>query len=220
VIGKNVDISSEMVTRYLEKVKISEADLGGQISNALPQARYFVIHDTSFMLPAGVRSFPSSINDSSWNWNRRDTFKRAKDAHVFISRVGTSNTAHDFSVPYSATKYTMHQTSALKLKFCHVELIQPRLDNHGSDWQAPNPGFPGVQLERLALVYIAASVRHGAWLIPAYHHNVDMGLPAHDDPQNFDFQGWTDKIEEIVKDILGVIRPGDFPTSPDNKNLT
>jgi hypothetical protein len=216
IIGQEVKIAQGLITKYLRRANIREVDLGGLLTTKLLAARYLVIHDTSSALQATVRSFPRGINDSSWEKNRETSLRQRNNAHVFISRVGTSHTARDFSVPYSATKYTMHQTNALKLKFCHVELIQPRLVDHGSDWKAPEPGFPAAQLERLALVYIAASVRHGAWLIPVYHHNVDMGFPAHDDPQNFDLAEWADTLASVLAKIEGILPRGDFPTRLDS----
>ena len=61
-------------------------------------------------------------------------------------------------------------------------------------------GFSEKQMDRLALVYIAASVRRGSWLIPAFHATVDAGIPnAHDDPQNFDLQLWTKRLCILVK---------------------
>jgi hypothetical protein len=218
-VATGVKISLTQLQKYLVESDVPDADLGGQIGTALPNARYLVIHDTSYKLGKWLHSFPADINTSGWTHNKRSTFKNAKDAHVFISRLGESNTAHDFVQPFSATKYTnlgnTPQARALKSKFCHVELIQPRLGNLGvekSDWIAPSPGFTGAQLDRLALVYTAASFRHGEWLIPAYHHNVDIGFAAHDDPQNFDLKDWDNRINEIVKDIVRVVRPGDFPT--------
>ena len=211
LVGRKVTLAGPQIAAYLQKAKVSDRDLGGPLASTLPKVRYFVIHDTSSMLGAGVSSFPSDINTLGWAKNSRQSLQAYRDAHVFISRVGTSFTAHDFSIAYSATKFTMHQSPSLKEKFCHVELIQPRLNHNGSDWQAPSPGFPDIQLERLALVYVIASARHDEWLIPAYHHNVDMGLPAHDDPQNFDLSEWAQALEGLINDILGVPRVGDFP---------
>ena len=222
-VGSKIAISHPQLTKYLSESGVRDGDLGGPIRSVLPSARYFVIHDTSTKPDNWIqrRTFPDDINTSHWTHNQRSNLNTKLDAHVFISRIGESNTAHDFSVPYSATKYTggdhTRQPAALKLKFCHVELIQPRLGDPGiakSDWIAPTPGFPGVQLDRLALVYIVASFRHGEWLIPAYHHNVDMGFAAHDDPQNFNLPDWDERIAEIVKDIIGVRRPGDFSNRP------
>jgi hypothetical protein len=216
IVGRGVKISNEQLAKYLRNAKILEADLGGPLRTTLPRARYLVIHDTSSGLARTFQAFPDKVNESSWDRNQLSNVRQRTNAHVFITRVGTSYTAHDFSVPYSATKYTNHQTAALKIKFCHVELIQPRLiDSHGSDWKAPNPGFPGTQLERLALVYIAASIRHGGWLIPAYHHNIDMGLPAHDDPQNFDLAEWAAQLEALQKKIFGIPQGGSFPVTTD-----
>jgi hypothetical protein len=225
-IGTAVKITQPQITKFLRDSGVLQADLGGPLASALPGARYFAIHDTSTKPDNWInrRSFPDDINSSGWTHNQRSNLNQKSDAHVFISRLGESNTAHDFSVPWSATKYTggdhTRQPPQLKRKFCHVEMIQPRLGIPGnlkSDWIAPTPGFPTVQLARLALVYIAASIRHGEWLIPAYHHNIDMGFDAHDDPQNFDLLLWDSLIAETVKDIVPVRRPGDFPTEPTDR---
>ena len=61
---------------------------------------------------------------------------------------------------------------ALKGLFLHVELIQPRrAAGHGrrNDAQSPTPAFTTAQYDRLALLYVIASVRASRWLIPAYH---------------------------------------------------
>ena len=225
-IGTAVNITQAQLLKYLGESNIRDADLGGSIATDLPAARYFVIHDTSTKPKDWLwrTTFPDGINSPGWAHNKRRNLIDKKDAHVFISRIGDSNTAHDFLQPWSATKYTggdgTHQPPALKRKFCHVELIQPRLGKpgvKGSDWISPSPGFPGVQLNRLALVYIAASIRHGEWLVPAYHHNIDLGFKAHDDPQNFDLIDWDARVNETVSDILRGVRPGDFPSAPTNR---
>lgn len=60
-------------------------------------------------------------------------------------------------------------------------------------------GFPQKQLERPALIYIVASVRSRRWFLPAYHLAVDTPIrDAHDDPQNFDLEGWLEIVETIV----------------------
>ncbi len=227
LIGQDVTIPAALFAKYLKKAGIRDADIGGPIHTSLPRARYLVIHDTSSPLddkdkvPFSRRHkvFPANINDPSWPRNQIHNGQRQNDAHVFVTRIGTSYTAHDFSQPYSATKYTRPATQALKNKFCHVELIQPRLvDVHDSDWQSPNPGYPDAQIERLAVVYIAASLRHGAWLIPAYHHNVDkdFGNSAHDDPQNFNLTEWSDKLGAVLKTIHGSLPAGSFPVPDEN----
>ena len=127
-------------------------------------------------------------------------------AHVFINRSGEVLFAHDFEVPWRATKFEMatNFASALKGLFVHVELIQPRRSepSHGwlNDFQAPTPGFSTAQYERLALVYIVASVRAGRWLIPAFHAVIDEGIyDKHDDPQNFEFATFDENLEKLLE---------------------
>jgi len=73
----------------------------------------------------------------------------------------------------------------------------------GIDATAPTPGFTAAQLDRLALTYVAASVRRGQWMIPAFHAAIDVGLPnAHDDPQNFDLKLWAQHLRLLLDAIL------------------
>ena len=91
--------------------------------------------------------------------------------------------------------------------FVHTELIQPRHrdpDKGGpkNDALAPEPGFTVAQYDRLALLYVSASVQHGTWLIPGYHCAIDAGIPdGHDDPQHFDLAFWAGRLEELLKAI-------------------
>jgi hypothetical protein len=222
-LGTAVEITLLQFRKYLNSAGISETELGGPLDSDLPKARYLVIHDTSYKMSNLIQSFPSSINTIAYVHNQIRVLKTKKHAHVFISRVGGSSTGHDFSEPFSATKYTnvgnSEPSKELKAKFCHVEMIQPRVGEHGSDWKAPEPGFPFEQLDRLALVYIAASFRHGEWLVPAYHHNVDMGFDAHDDPQNFDLEEWSKRIGDTVDLIVRGPGLGDPTNKRDFKNI-
>lgn len=60
-----------------------------------------------------------------------------------------------------------------------------------NDRIAQTPGLSDAQMQKLALTYIAASVRAKMWLIPAYHATVDDGISnGHDDPQHFDPVRW------------------------------
>ena len=97
------------------------------------------------------------------------------------------------------------QESAKGLQL-HVELVQPRRSDPdgkiGNDAIAPEPGFTESQLDRLALLYLAASVRRGEWLVPAFHADLDAGIPdAHDDPQNFDLKLWGKRLAVLLKDV-------------------
>lgn len=221
LIGKKVRIDKSALKQYLADHHIDEADIGGSISAPLsrannndsqaPFARYLIIHDTS--TPNLLdKPFPAQMNEATWNHNnlsRWDQGSKAK-AHVFINRVGKSLTAVNFSTPWRATKFELQH---LKLKgkglFLHVELVQTRRsDPEGrpnNDAIAPEPGFTDAQLERLALVYLAASVRRGDWLIPAFHAVLDAGLSdAHDDPQHFDLEQWANHLGRLLQAIQAI----------------
>ena len=86
--------------------------------------------------------------------------------------------------------------------FLHVELVQPRRSvpggGKGNDGLAPDPGFTPAQYDRLALLYFAASVRKGTWLIPAFHAVLDTGFAnGHDDPQNFSLADWSASLSRL-----------------------
>jgi hypothetical protein len=171
-----------------------------------PFVQYFVMHDTSS--PNFTRrDFPPDIDHDLGinNLARYVCSNKIERAHVFINRNGEVLFAHDFGVPWRATKFEMATNfdSALKGLFVHVELIQPRRSEprHGwlNDFQAPTPGFSAAQYERLALVYIVASVRAGRWLIPAFHAVIDEGIyDKHDDPQNFEFAVFDENLEKLL----------------------
>jgi hypothetical protein len=66
-------------------------------------------------------------------------------------------------------------------------------------------------LNRLALLYIIASVRKGDWLVPVFHSVLDSGIvvidskgrkrTAHDDPQNFDLISWCNELRAVIAQI-------------------
>jgi hypothetical protein len=221
LIGKPLSVERDKLKLYLTERNISEADIGGLLSDpvspastidpAAPLARYFVIHDVS--TPNYLdKPFPPDINEATWTLN--DLSRRwvnRKVTHVYINRLGESVTAVDFKTqlpdPNHGTKFARdHLRNRGKGLYLHTELVQPRRrDPQGSpnnDALAPTPGFTDAQLERLALVYIAASVRRGEWLIPAFHAAIDVGIPdAHDDPQNFDTTRWAKYLNALLKSI-------------------
>ena len=44
-----------------------------------------------------------------------------------------------------------------------------------------------------------ASVRTGAWLIPAFHAVIDEGIyDKHDDPQNFELEAFAASLEKLL----------------------
>jgi hypothetical protein len=203
---------------WLDSNGVSTIDLGGNLDSTLSQnlrgdtAKYFVIHDTStpwYGDPITIGStFPANIDSASWRYNNKPLISLNKKAHVFVARTGQSVTANDFSKPWRSTKLELKvlDDSISKGLFLHIELVQPRRrDSLGSaknDAIAPEPGFTRAQYQRLALLYIAAHVRRGDWLVPAYHAVLDEGIKnAHDDPQNFDLEAWCEELRNLIGEI-------------------
>jgi hypothetical protein len=213
MMTQRMTLSITSVASYVFLNGIGDADIGGPLTNGVSQtqrgerARYFIIHDTSVPIRS-VNGFPTNINHESWSGNdiARVLTNGSKPAHVYIDRLGRSITPVDFKTPWRSTKYE-NATTARKGLFLSVELVQPRLLQGRSDAEGPVPGFTDSQLERLALVYIVASVRAGEWLVPAYHAAVDAGIKnGHDDPQNFDLPRWC----EMLSKHLAAIKALDF----------
>lgn len=161
-----------------------------------PLARYFVIHDTSTPY-YGEEAFPRDVdndpkvNDFGAYFPLGGDPEKYPVAHVFLNRLGVVKIGQPLSRPWRATKLESRIIGLpAKGLFLHVETVAPRRRDPAIDgWNdaiAPKPGFSRQQYDRLALLYIALSVRAGSWLIPAQHATMDHGLPqAHDDPQNF-----------------------------------
>jgi hypothetical protein len=176
---------------------------------AAPAARYFVIHDTSGP-NFGSRAFPADMDESPKINNLRNFWCAdgwAK-AHVVVNRAGGMMVGHDFEIPWRETKFERAPLfdGALKGLFLHVEMIQPRRRAPGfgrhNDAQAPMPGFSAAQYERLALLYVIASVRAETWMIPAFHAPIDSGIRGgHDDPQNFDLQFFARSLDGLLQTL-------------------
>lgn len=222
-----IDISKEQLRRYLQAQGINEADIGGSLDKPVSRtnnnnpraelARYFIIHDTSTP-NLGNDTFPNNINEASWEFNNFNKYGSGDNspAHIIINRVGQSVTRKDFNTPWRSTRRESEQfcgVNKCKGLFLAVELVQPRRcqPNPGqsqcspprkNDAKSPDPGFTKAQLDRLAVVYIAASVRRGKWLIPAFHVVLDQIVPGgHDDPQNFNLDQWSKQLNDILTEI-------------------
>jgi hypothetical protein len=172
-------------------------------------ATYIVFHDTSTP-NYRTQPWPVSIDENPKinNLARYACSNDIERAHVFINRGGRIYLAHDFTVPWRATKFEAAKNfgPALKGLFLHVELIQPRraLRGYGSrnDFLAPTPGFTPAQYESLALVYTVASRRAGFWMIPAFHSVLDEGIRnKHDDPQNFELAQFAQSLDALVGEL-------------------
>ena len=170
---------------------------------------YFVIHDTSEPF-LGNERFPHRLNDDP-KVNSFATYLADEPvAHIFLNRQGQIWGAHDFSVPWRATKLESRVIGApARGRFVHIETVQPRrflpgASNRGQTY-GPKPGFTAAQYRMLAALYVYASARAGRWLIPAFHSTVDDGIPdAHDDPQNFELGKFARELERFVS----VDKPG------------
>ena len=222
-----IDISKEQLRQYLQAQGINEADIGGSLDKPVSRtnnnnpsaelARYFIIHDTSTP-NLGNDTFPNNINEASWEFNNFNKYGSGDNspAHIIINRVGQSVTRKDFNTPWRSTRRESEQfcgVNKCKGLFLAVELVQPRKcqPNSGqtqcspprkNDAKSPDTGFTKAQLDRLAVVYIAASVRRGKWLIPAFHVVLDQIVPGgHDDPQNFNLDQWSKQLNDILTEI-------------------
>jgi hypothetical protein len=218
-VGQSTAITPAALSSYLNAQGIAETDIGGPVTEPISRtqaglaAAYFVIHDTSEPNLLGA-PFPPDMDLPSWTPNDVSVWRHgdASVAHVFIARTGVSITAIDFSQSWRATKLESKVVGvASRGRFVHIENVQPRRSD-SSDARgdiAPEPGFTDAQLRRLALVYIAASVRAGVWLIPAQHAVLDSGIPnGHDDPQNFDLTKWAMFVDEEADAIAAGQRGG------------
>ena len=125
-------------------------------------------------------------------------------AHIFLNRQGQIWAAHDFSIPWRATKLESRVVGpAARGRFVHIETVQPRRFLPGAtdrrQTYGPKPGFTPAQYRMLAALYVYASARAGRWLIPAFHSTVDDQIPdAHDDPQNFDLKRFAKELERLL----------------------
>lgn len=224
LITQKLNIGKTKLKNYLNRHLIDENDIGGSIDNKistiinpstrLPDtAKYFIFHDVSYEQP-GIE-FPTNIDSLSYQanqfsyWTKVQKAQKEVLAHVFVNRLGESQTYADFSKPCLTTKFEnskYNKQFSLKGLFLGVELVQPRLrPNARTKYYsiAPTEGFTAKQYERLAIIYIAASVRKGSWLIPAFHICIDELLDpnSHDDPQKFELTNFTDSVLRIMEDI-------------------
>jgi hypothetical protein len=113
--------------------------------------------------------------------------------------------AHDYSIPWRETKFEQAAEfgGALKGLFLHNEMIQPRRSAPGrgrrNDARSPDPAFTAAQYDRLALLYVIASVRAERWLIPAFHAAIDAQIAnGHDDPLNFNIESFATSLDGLI----------------------
>jgi hypothetical protein len=219
LIGESVNVKKDKLRKYLQINKIDEKTLGGSLDEPLAtaklpngetvQALYFLIHDTSTPNYEDT-PFPADINESTWRFNKLETWLKNPVAHIFVNRLGESITTTTFNQSVAKGFGTKFARDILKVDAkglqIHIELVQPRRFSpnfpKGNDAISPEIGFTDAQYTKLALLYVCASVRRGTWLIPAFHSAMDAGIKdAHDDPQNFELDKFGKKLEEIIKKV-------------------
>ena len=221
LVGQTCGITVQRLRAFLTANNIPQQNLGGSLTQPVSRsgnnsatgtlAKYFVIHDTSS--PTFSGDFPANINSADWSGNNLNSHLGSNAAaHLFINRVGDSATGHDYSQPWRATKIENNDEgfgTLTKGLFLHHELLQPRrLDSHGHDSISPEPGFTAGQYERLALLFVAASVRRGTWMIPAFHAVLDdFSDDAHDDPQKFSLTQWDAAVGRLLDALGHVVFP-------------
>lgn len=224
--GAPVPFSRQQLEAYSTRLGIGLGDIG--LSGSAPiSAEYFVIHDTSSPNCSDTSTptsscptpgaFPPLRDDASWPTNRtfgghKPPTTKSPLAHAWTNRVGASLVETPFENHISHLKFDYcHDARRKAGVFLGVENIQPRIavpptpaPGRANDRMAPVPGFTRPQYDRLALLYAAASVRRGHWLVPAFHAVIDNRYAdGHDDPQNFEISQFADAVDRLVTQIEG-----------------
>ncbi|HEV2595674.1 MAG TPA: hypothetical protein VGU01_10785 [Sphingomicrobium sp.] len=207
LIGRPVSINLLKLAAELRHDRIP-LPVSTPVSETLDHHRalYFVIHDTSSPWIMS-RPFPRHFNSQPQFNDVAQFLGKDAVAHLFNDREGKVTIGHDLEVGWRATKLERAVGEAVRGRFIHVENVQPRREDPNGPRQndriAPIPGFSVRQYRTLALLYVLASARAGNWLVPAFHANIDRGIPqGHDDPQNFDLAIFDREVERFVKRLL------------------
>jgi hypothetical protein len=202
-------VTKAQVRSFLQTQGIAESTVGGPVMDrichanddnpAAPLARYFVIHDTSFKLDPGEDFNPAFINTAAWSGNKLSGLADGR-THIYITRLGETLTDRDYGTPWRATRF---EKPSVRFKglFLHHELVQPRMGPDDHDFDSPDPGFTPAQYARLALQYVIAGVRRGAWMVPVFHCVLDLGVGDHDDPQHFELAAWDAALGTILAGV-------------------
>jgi hypothetical protein len=169
------------------------------------RAIYFVIHDTSSPW-IGAKPFPASFARQPYYNDVHYFLGKDAVAHLFNDRRGQVTVGHDLEVGWRATKLERTIGESVRGRFLHVENVQPRREDPSgpphNDRIGPDPGFTEAQYRTLALLYVLASSRAGTWMVPAFHANIDRGMPeAHDDPQHFDLLAFDRELGRWVRKL-------------------
>ncbi len=204
LVGTHADIDEGKLAAALRhaRIPLPAATPVSETANHW-RAAYFVIHDTSSPY-IGKKAFPAHFSSNERFNDVRQFLGTNAVAHLFNDRRGRVSIGHDFEVGWRATKLESMIGEQVRGRFLHVENVQPRredpLGEPGNDRIAPVPGLTKPQYKTLALLYVLASARAGSWLVPAFHANVDRGIPgAHDDPQDFDLDEFCRELSSWIE---------------------
>jgi len=206
LIGQPADIDAGKLSRELrrDRIPLPSTTPVSETADHL-RAIYFVIHDTSSPY-LGEQSFPSHFDRIARFNDVHEFLGKDAAAHLFNDRRGHVVVGHDFEVGWRATKLERILGERVRGRFLHVENLQPRRQDPAgaphNDRIAPTPGFTRQQYRTLALLYVLAGARAGAWLIPAFHADIDRPIPgAHDDPQNFDLSSFDHQLSRWIEKL-------------------
>lgn len=196
---------------HAEDLGIPDADLGTGPPTHTYNALYFVIHDTSTpnLLDKDVTQ-QADIKKATWTWkdihyNDPNRYKCCAQAHVYITRDGQSASPRFFYVPWRATRYEIVAGDSARGYFVHVDLVQPRSSKDvklNDNFKLPEPPFEQEQYDRLAQVYVAASIVHGRWLIPAYCAVLDVESGgSHNNPLGFKLDVFATSVSNVFSAV-------------------
>lgn len=185
----------------------------GNLNNPVT-ARFFLIHDRA----ADNTPFnPAHINADG------------RGVHLWMDHLSNFFLQRDYNQPGHATKFEQvltnrsdprflqnnlwpAGTAAVRNRgvqpddFIHVEMTATTNGDRIRANAALSPGYTRKQILALALAYISASFRRGAFLTVTAHREVDRGMNsingnrfrwAHNDPRNFDIAAFYRTINEI-----------------------
>lgn len=206
LIGERPEIDFVKLAAALRKARIP-LPAASPVSETSDHRRaaYFVIHDTSSPY-IGDEQFAPNFNRSVTYNDINQFLGKDAVAHIFNDRLGRVSVGHDFEVGWRATKLERAVGEGARGRFLHVENLQPRrADPNGppkNDRIGPQPGFTPRQYRTLGLLYVLASARLGQWMVPAFHANIDRGIPlAHDDPQHFDLSAFDREVGRWLRQL-------------------
>lgn len=204
LIGQPAHIDAAKLAAELRRERIA-LPATTPVSETLDHHRaiYFVIHDTSSPW-IGKRDFPRRFDKEPYFNDVTQFLGKDAVAHLFNDRRGRVSVGHDLEVGWRATKLERTLGEAVRGRFLHVENVQPRREDVSgpphNDRIGPDPGFTRRQYRTLALLYVLASARAGTFMIPAFHANIDRGIPeAHDDPQHFDLAAFDREVGRWIR---------------------